>query len=55
MQVLGWKDVSGSWYSIFDFEIVQEGFIVVLRGEAGIAEIAVGVSPVLKTTIIEKP
>ena len=37
---------------IFHFEIVQQGLVVVLCSEAGITKIAVGITPVLDTSII---
>ena len=37
---------------VFDFEIVQQDFVVVLGGEAGVAEITVGVTPVLDAAIV---
>lgn len=39
---------------VFHFEVVQQRLIVVLCGEAGIAEIAVGLPPVLDAAIVEQ-
>ncbi len=40
--------------SIFDFEIVQQGFVMILGGEAGVTEIAVGVTPILQASVVEE-
>ena len=39
---------------IFHFKVVQQGFIMVLRSEAGVAEIAVSVTPILKTSVVKE-
>ena len=39
---------------IFYLEVVQQGFIVILRCEAGVAEIAVGFAPILQTAVVKE-
>lgn len=37
---------------IFYHEIVQQGFVMVLGGKAGVTKIAVGVAPVLNAAVV---
>ena len=40
-------------FLVFDSEVVQEGFVVVLGGEAGVAEEFADVVPFAETTVVE--
>ena len=35
-------------------KVVQEGFVMVLCGEAGIGEISIDASPILKAAVVEQ-
>ena len=43
----------GDVFLVFDSEVVQEGFVVVLGGEAGVAEEFADVVPFAETTVVE--
>ena len=40
---------------VFHLKVVQQRLVMVLCGEAGVAEIAVGLPPVLNAAIVEQP
>ena len=39
---------------VFDPEVIQQGFVLVLGGEAGVGEVAVDVAPFVETAVVEE-